>query len=171
VEPVSTTPPSRSRRPNNPNHPKETNTMTTIVAPDTKSEQSQSQEWPTLDGAPADTSREEPEADFVDPTRRRRIGADPYDDPTQGRRIGADPNDDPTQGRRIGADPTTSPPARARPLPPRKWDVHPAHSAGRPDIRQRCASIHGADRRRRDGSPRPFLRSLASNSRCLLEPG
>jgi len=83
--------------------------MTTTVTPDIKSEHSESEEWPTLDREPADTTREEPEAHSFDPTQGRKIGSDRYDDPTQGRRIGSDPYDDPTQGRRIGSDPYDDP--------------------------------------------------------------
>jgi hypothetical protein len=57
--------------------------MTTIVAPNINSEHSESEEWPTLDQEPADTTREEPEAHPFDPTQGRKIGSDPYDDPTR----------------------------------------------------------------------------------------
>jgi hypothetical protein len=83
--------------------------MTTVVAPDRESDQSET-ERPTTRGRDlADAARQEPDPPSSDPTQGRKIGADPYDDPTQGRKIGADPYDDPTQGRKTGADPDDDP--------------------------------------------------------------
>ena len=83
--------------------PKETNTMTTTVAPDLKPDHAESEEWPTLGRDVTDITREEPDAHSFEPTQGRRIGSNSYDDPTQGRRIGSNSYDDPTQGRRIGS--------------------------------------------------------------------
>ena len=82
--------------------------MTTIVTPEIKQDQPESQEWPILGPDLPDTTRED-RADGFDPTQGRKLGADPYDDPTQGRKLGADPYDDPTQGRKLGADPYDDP--------------------------------------------------------------
>jgi hypothetical protein len=83
--------------------------MTTVVAPDRESDQSET-ERPTTQGRDlADSARHEPKPRSFDPTQGRKIGADPYDDPTQGRTHGANPYDDPTQGRKNGADPYDDP--------------------------------------------------------------
>ncbi len=78
--------------------------MTTTVAPNRTADHADNQDWPTVGGDSANTTREEPDAHSLDPTQGRRVGSDPYDDPTQGRKIGSDPYDDPTQGRTIGSD-------------------------------------------------------------------
>ena len=73
--------------------------MTTTIAPELKPDRFESEEWPTVDRVPADTTREPPAPHSLDPTQGWRIGSDPYDDATQGRRIGSDPYDDATQAR------------------------------------------------------------------------
>ena len=73
--------------------------MTTTIAPDLKPDQTESEEWLTLDRDPAHATREELDTHSFDPTQGRKIGSDPYDDPTQGRKLGADPYDDPTRVR------------------------------------------------------------------------
>ena len=59
----------------------------------------------SLDLAPADAKREEPDGHSIDATQGRQIGSDPDDDGTQGRQIGSSPSEDPTQGRQIGSSP------------------------------------------------------------------
>ena len=73
--------------------------MSTIVAPDSKSEQYERDALQSPERDPADRTREWPKAHFVDPTQGRKIGSDLYDDPTQGRKIGSHPHDDPTRAR------------------------------------------------------------------------
>jgi hypothetical protein len=83
--------------------------MTTVVAPDRESYQSETERPTTRERDLADAALQEPEPRSFDPTQGRKIGAAPYDDPTHGRKIGADPYDDPTQGRKNGADPYDDP--------------------------------------------------------------
>ena len=83
--------------------------MTTTIAPELKPDGFESEEWPTLDRGPANTTRKQPDAHSFDPTQGRQIGSNPYDDPTQGRQIGSNPYDDPTQGRQIGSNPYDDP--------------------------------------------------------------
>jgi hypothetical protein len=83
--------------------------MTTVVAPDRESYQSETERPITQGGDPADTALQESEPRSFDPTQGRKIGADLYDDPTQGRKIGSDPYNDPTQGRKNGAHPYDDP--------------------------------------------------------------
>ena len=73
--------------------------MTTTVAPNLNPDHTESDTRPTLVPVPADTTPQERDVRWFDPTQGRKLGSDPYDDPTQGRRIGADLHDDPTRGR------------------------------------------------------------------------
>ena len=83
--------------------------MTTVVAPDRESDQSEPERPITRGRDLADTGRQEPAPRSFDPTQGRKIGTGPYDDPTQGRKNGADSYDDPTQGRKNGSDPYDDP--------------------------------------------------------------
>ena len=79
--------------------------MKIAVARQLESDQPESEGRPTLDLAPADAKREEPDGHSIDATQGRQIGPDPDDDGTQGRQIGSSPSEDPTQGRQIGSSP------------------------------------------------------------------
>jgi len=50
--------------------------MSTIVAPDSKSEQYERDALQSPERDPADRTREWPKAHFVDPTQGRKIGSD-----------------------------------------------------------------------------------------------
>ena len=73
--------------------------MTATIAPQTKPDPPESDQWSALDQKPTDTTRQQADARFFDPTQGRKIGSHPYDDPTHGRKIGSDPYDDPTRAR------------------------------------------------------------------------
>jgi hypothetical protein len=65
--------------------------MTSTIAPELKPDRFETEEPPTLDRKPADTTRDRPGSHYFDPTQGRKIGSDTYDDPTQGRRMSSAP--------------------------------------------------------------------------------
>ena len=80
--------------------------MTTPVATELKPDHLELEEWPIVDGDPADATRDQPVGDSFDlPTPGRQIGSEPFDDATQGRQNGSSPYHDAAQGRQIGSSP------------------------------------------------------------------
>jgi hypothetical protein len=51
--------------------------MTSTVTPDSRQDQAESQQWPTLDLDPTHATHEELDGHSFDPTQGRKLGSDP----------------------------------------------------------------------------------------------